>query len=127
MGEDVANRFKPKRIKFYVGLAGIAGAAWLSYLIQRATWEPSDLGAVALFTFLLIVAGSFPLPVAPRVTADVTTAVLFGAALLLGPGAAALAAVVGKLTGNLLVRLWGDRLRLPGYRFPFHKYPFNMG
>ena len=82
---------------------------------------------MALFTFLLIVAGSFPLPVAPRVTADVTTAVLFGAALLLRPGAAALAAVVGKLTGNLLVRLRGDRLRLPGYRFPFHKYPFNMG
>ena len=60
--------------------------------------------------------------VSPRLKADVTTAVLFCAALLLEPGVAALAGVVGIVCYNFLNGHWGERLRLPWY-----KYPFNAG
>ena len=38
------------------------------------------------------------------------------------PGAAALTGVVGVVTYTALIRFWGQRLRLPWY-----KYPFNAG
>lgn len=117
----------PIRLQAYVALIGAAGVGWLGYLAQGAAWGPSALGEAGVFVLLLIAAGSYPLPVAPRATANVATAVLFGAVLLLEPGPAAVAAVVGKLASYLLVRFWGDRLRLPGYKFPIYKYPFNLG
>jgi hypothetical protein len=125
--EDTVNPGPPKRLLAYLDLIGVVGAAWLAFLVHGADWGPSTLGEAGLFVLLLAAAGSYPLPVAPKAIADVTTAVLFGAVLLLEPGPAALAAVAGKLASNLLVLLWGDRLRLPGYKFPFYKYPFNLG
>ena len=73
-------------------------------------------------TSLAVIAGSFPLHIAPKVKADVTSAVFFGAALLLEPGAAAIVGVAGITIYTLLIRFWGERLRLPWY-----KYPFNAG
>ena len=84
--------------------------------------EPLDSREAGLFALLLVVAGSFPLPVGPKVKTDVSTAVLFAAVLLFEPGVAALAASVGIVTYTLLLRFWGERLRLPWY-----KYPFNAG
>ena len=90
--------------------------------MPRADWDFSTFGEVGLFALLLVVAGSFPLPVGPKVKADVSTAVLFAAVLLLEPGVAALAAAVGIVTYTVLIRYWGEKLRLPWY-----KYPFNGG
>ena len=117
-----ANSDLPKQLQIYIGLVGLAGVALLAYLVQRVEWDPSTVAETTILTLLVVVAGSFPLPVAPRVKADVNTAVLFGAALVLSPGAAALAGVVGVLTYTSLLRFWGDKLRLPWY-----KYPFNAG
>ena len=71
----------PKRLVSYVGLVGLGGLAWLLYLLQRDGWDFSNGGDLAFFIALIAIAGSFPLPVAPRVTADISTAALFSAAL----------------------------------------------
>ena len=80
------------------------------------------MGEAGLFTIVIILAGSFPLPLSPKVKADVSTAAVFGAAILLDPGVAALAAVVGVSTYTVLIRFWGEKLRLPWYQ-----YLFNVG
>ena len=85
-------------------------------LIAEITWNLTTLGEMGVATLLVVIAGSFPLPVAPKVKTDVTTAVIFAAALLLEPGAAALVATIGVVTYTYF------RLRLPWY-----KYPFNAG
>ena len=56
----------------------------------------------------------------PRVKTDVSGVATFGAVLLLEPGAAVLAAVVGLVTYTGLLRFRGDRIRVPWYKFPFN-------
>ncbi|MBI2918437.1 MAG: PAS domain-containing protein [Chloroflexi bacterium] len=100
----------------------VAGMVWLDYLVRRTNWTGSlDLNTL-LFTLLIIAAGLFPLPVGPRIKAGVTTAPLFLAALILPPGAAALAAMVGGL-----VYLVGLRFKPPVMLMRWYKYPFNTG
>ena len=112
----------PKPLRLYIALVGMAGLGWLAYLLPGVDWGISSLGEMGLFFVLTVVAGSFPLPVSPRVKADVTTAVWFAAALLIGPGEAALAGAAGILTYTVLIRFWGERPQLPWY-----KHPFNVG
>ena len=119
---DTGRSGLPQGLPAYIGLVTLVGMAWLAYLVAGVDFGVSTVGDIALFVVLIVVAGSFPLPVAPRVKADVTTAVLFASALLLEPGAAALSGVVGILIYTVLLRFWGDKLRLPWY-----KYPFNAG
>ena len=109
-------------LRLYIAVVAAVGIAWLAYLAPGVDWTASTLGEMGLLVLLMVLAGSFPLPVGPRVKADVTTAVWFSAALLLDPGAAALTGVVGVVTYTALIRFWGQRLRLPWY-----KYPFNAG
>jgi len=97
------------------------------YLGMNEEWSLFVVANTCFFILLIIVTGSFPLPVAPRATADISTAVLFGVALLLEPGIAVFTAVAGKSISYLTVRGLGDRLKLPGYRYPYYKYPFNLG
>ena len=85
------------------------------------------LAGTAFFIIQIVITGSYPLPVAPRATTDVSTAVLFGGALVLEPGIAVLTAVAGKLFSYLILKHLGDRLKLPGYQHPYYKYPFNLG
>ena len=127
MAEGGGNTNLPIRLRAYILLTCAVGMAWLAYLVLWGEWEPSTYGEMGLFFVLIVVAGSFPLSVTPGVKADVTTAVLFAAALLLGPAAATVTAVAGILVTYIVIRLWGDALRLPGYIYPFHKYPFNLG
>ena len=94
----------------------------MTYLVTGVDWRISTLGETSLFVLLIVLAGIFPLRVGPKVLADVTTAVLFSAALILEPGAAAVAGVVGMTTYTLLNRWRGGELQLPWY-----KYPFNAG
>ena len=100
----------PKTLVAYIASACLAGAALLVYLVSGVEWSPTTWLETGLFVVLVLAAGSFPLPVAPRVKADVSTAALFGAAILLEPGLAALAATVGVLSYTFLVRFWGDKL-----------------
>ena len=83
MGYSAVNPALPKPLRVYIGLVGVAGMGLMVYLAQGAEWSSTTLAEAGLFIFLIVVAGSFPLPVAPRVKADVTTAVWFSAALLL--------------------------------------------
>ena len=122
MNESAVKASLPEGLRAYIALVGISGMAWLAYLVQGTEWETATFGEMALFILLIVAAGSFPLPVAPRIKADATTAVLFAAALLLEPGVAALAGVAGIVTYTVSNRLWGARLSLPWY-----KYPFNAG
>ena len=102
----------PKTLSAYIAAVCLAGAALLVYLVSGLEWSPSTLSEAGLFFVLVVAAGSFPLPVAPRVKADVSTAALFGAAILLEPGLAALAATVGVVSYTFLLRYSGDKLRL---------------
>lgn len=115
------------RVKLFTAGVALVGLALLVILGVGEEWNRSILAGTAFFMLLIIVTGSFPLPVAPRATTDVSTAVLFGGALLLEPGVAVFTAVVGKLITYLMLKNLGDRLRLPGYKHPYYKYPFNLG
>ncbi len=103
-----------------MALVGSGGTACLVFWIHRAEWDAATLGEVGLFSALIAVVGSFPLTIAPRVKADVTTALLFAAALLLEPGPAALTAVLGILTYTISMRFFGDGLRLEWYKYIFN-------
>ena len=114
-------------LRVYTALVALSGLAVLGSLVPGINWDSSTVGELGLFILLIIVAGSFPLRVAPAVVADLTTTVVFGAAMLLEPGVAVLAAVTGVLLRNLIVKFLGHQLHLPGYNYPFYKYPFNLG
>ena len=110
------NQSLPKPLQAYIALTAIVGGALLGYWVYGAAWDLATVGEAVLFFLLVVIAGSFPLPVASNVKTDVTTAVLFGAALVLEPGVAALTGALGIVTYTFF------RLHLPWY-----KYPFNAG
>ena len=110
----------PKPLRGYMLLAAVVGAVLLAYLLARVEWELSTVGELALFSLLIVIAGSFRVSLGPKVTGDVSVVVLFGAAILLEPGVAALAGAVGNLTFNWLLRFHRDRIRLPWYKYPFN-------
>jgi len=112
----------PIRIKFLAAAVALTGLILQAYLGVGQEWSRSVLAGSAFFVVLIIVTGSFLLPVASRATTDISTAVLFTGALVLEPGIAIFTAVIGKLASYICVRHLRDRLRLPGY-----KYPFNLG
>ena len=116
----------PIRIKLISAAAAVAGLAVFGSLGLGEDWGLSVLAGSAFFMVLIIITGSFPLPVAPRATTDISTAVLFAGALVLEPGVAVFTAVVGKLVSYLILKNLGDLLHLPGYQHPYHKYPFNL-
>lgn len=117
----------PIRVNVLSGCVALAGIATMVVLGMAEEWSLFVLANTCFSMLLIIVTGSFPLPVAPRATTDLTTAVLFGTALLLEPGIAVFTAVLGKSISYITVRGLGDRLKLPGYRYPYYKYPFNLG
>ncbi len=117
----------PIRIKIFSTAVALAGLALLLYLAVGEDWGLRVLAGTAFFIVLIVVTGSFPLPVAPKATTDISTAVLFAGALVLEPGVAVFTAVVGKLLSYLILKNLGNLLHLPGYQHPYHKYPFNLG
>ncbi len=110
----------PRLLRLYIAAVAVAGVAWMVRLWADVDWDAETILRTGFFTILVVISGSFPLSVAPKVKADVTTAALFGAALLLPPGASALAGAVGVVAYTFLIRYWGDRLRLPWYKYPFN-------
>ena len=117
----------PLTVNVYTGLVAVAGAVWLAFLITQESWGSAVIGDSCFFIVLIVVTGSFPLPVARRATADLSTAVLFGLALVLEPGIAVATAVAGKFITYLVINELGDRLKLPSYKYPYYKVPFNLG
>ena len=109
-----------KPLKVYILVLFLSGTALLGYLVQAADWETTTVLEAGLFVLLIVVAGSFPLTVGPTVKADVTTTVLFAAAILFQPGVAALAGVLGILGYTILNRYRGEKLLLPWYKYPFN-------
>ena len=105
----------PIRVNLFSACVALAGLATMFYLGMNEDWSLFVVANTCFFILLIIVTGSFPLPVAPRATADVSTAVLFGVALLLEPGFAVFTAVMGKSISYITVRGLGDRLKLLGY------------
>ena len=121
-GKSLGDPGQTRSLAVYVALVTAAGAVLLVTLVGSVDWEASQLTRLVLLTLLVTATGTFPLPVAPKVQADVTTAALFAAALLFDAGVAALGSVIGVMAYTVLVRYRGERLRLPWY-----KYPFNAG
>ncbi len=122
MVADQISRSLPPSLRVYVALTAAGGAALFGYLQTGVDWSPVVIGEVIFFVFLTLVAGIFPLPVGQEVDADASTSVLFGAALLMEPGAAVLIAVAGTLGHTLVPRAW-----MKGSAPPWYKHPFNAG
>ena len=110
----------PLSLSGYIAAVSLGGAAWLASLVYGLDWGSAALGDMALFIALIVVAGCFPIPVTSKIKTDVTTAVLFGAALVLEPELAALAGTIGILVYTGIIRFWGPKLRLPWYKYPFN-------
>lgn len=109
------------QLGLFVTLVGTVGAGLLAWLVSTAEWDQPVVIEVALFATLVTAAGFFPLTVGPRIKAGVTTAPIFGAVLLLPIAQAALAAGLGTLAYQVLLRARGDGdLRLPLYKYPFN-------
>jgi signal transduction histidine kinase len=94
-------------------ITAITGAAWLVFLGGSVTWDAATVIESVLLFALIVLAGNFPLPVGPNVKTDMTTAVLFGAAIMLEPGAAAIVGASGVLVYTVMQGL------------PWYKHPFN--
>jgi hypothetical protein len=75
----------PIRIKIFSTAVALAGLALLVYLGVGEEWSPGILTGTAFFMFLIVVTGSFPLPVALNASADVSTAVLLPAPFCWSP------------------------------------------
>ena len=69
-----------------IGMVAAGGAAWSTYLITQLEGNVEVATATALLALLVMLGGMFPIPVAPRIRAGMTTAPLFAAAIVLGPG-----------------------------------------
>ena len=103
----------PMVLRAYIVITAITGAAWLAFLAGSVTWDTVTIIESALLVALIVLAGNFPLPVGPNVKTDMTTAVLFGAAIMLEPGAAAIVGASGVLVYTIMQGL------------PWYKHPFN--
>ena len=94
---------------------------------------------MSLTIALIAAAGSFRLPIGPGLRTDIAGATLFGAALLLQPGVAALTAVIGVVSYRTLWRFrqgydargygrrWFRSLYREGPGFGLYRYPLNAG
>jgi hypothetical protein len=87
-----------------IGMVVAGGAVWSAYLVSQLELDVEFVASTSLLAALVMVAGLFPIPVAPRVKAGMTTAPLFAAALVLSPGGVVIAAVVGGLTYQAALR-----------------------
>ena len=99
MGQDL-----PIRVRIFTAFVALTGLALLGFLIAGEELSRGILAGTAFFIIQIVIMGSYPLPVAPRATTDVSTAVLFGGALVLEPGIAVATAVAGKLFFYLILK-----------------------
>lgn len=99
-----------------IGMVAAGGAAWSTYLITQLEGNVEVATATALLALLVMLGGMFPIPVAPRIRAGMTTAPLFAAAIVLGPGCAVIAAVAGGVAYQIALRFRSPGVRARGTR-----------
>ena len=63
MGERKIDESLPWALRGYIGLVAASGLAVLVLLVARTEWDAAAVGEMCLFIVLVVVAGSFPLPV----------------------------------------------------------------
>ena len=117
----------PIRVQIFTVFVALTGLASLGFLIAGDELCWGVLAGTVFFIIQIVITGSYLLPVAPRATTDVSTAVLFGRAWVLEPGIAVVTAMAGKLFFYSILKHLGDRLKRPGYQHPYYKYRFNLG
>ena len=50
-----------------IGIVAAGAGVWLTYLITQLEWDVQLATGIALLASLVLLAGMFPIPVAPRV------------------------------------------------------------
>ena len=78
----------PIRVQIFTAFVALTGLALLGFLIAGEESYRGVLAGTAFFIIQIVITDSYPLPVAPRATTDVRTAVLVGGALILESGIA---------------------------------------
>ena len=116
----------PIRVQIPTAFVALTGLVLLGSLIAGEELCRDVLAGTVFFIIQIVITGSYPLPVALRATTDVSTAVLFGRALVREPGIAVVTAVAGKLFFYLILKHLGDRLKLPGYQHPYYNYQISV-
>ena len=111
----------PIRVQIFIAFVALTGLSLLGFLIAGEELSRGILAGTVFFIIQIVITGCYPLPVASRATTDVSTAVLFGGALVLEPGIAVVTDMAGKLFFYLILKHLRDRLKLPGYQHPYYK------
>ena len=117
----------PIRVQIFTVFVALTGLASLGFLIAGDELCWGILAGTVFCIIQIVITGSYLLPVAPRATTYVSTAVLFGRAWVLEPGIAVVTAMAGKLFFYLILKHLGDRIKLSEYQHPYYKYRFNLG
>ena len=72
----------PIRVQIFTAFVALTGLALLGFLIAGEELCRGVLAGTVFFIIQIVITSSYPLPVALRATTDVSTAVLFGRALV---------------------------------------------
>lgn len=103
-----------------IGIVTTGSVVWLVYLTAQLEWDVELVATTSLLAALVMLAGLFPIPVAPRVKAGMTTAPLFAAVLVLPPGGVVIAAAVGGLAYQGALRFRSPQVRVPWFQLVFN-------
>ena len=123
----------PILVQIPTAFVALTGLALLGFLIAGEELCRGVLAGTAFFIIQIVITGSYPLPVAPRATADVSAAVLFGGALVLEPGIAVATAVASKLFFYLILKHLGHWPNssvigsIPGFSYSCTSYTLLSG
>ncbi len=112
------------QLSLYIALLVILALVLVASALFRIELTLRELVQVAAFVVLVIAANLFPIHLR-RVHAEITvgTAILIAGAVLFGPGAAVVIALVGTLVEFVL---WKGIVRSEQFPFPWNRIPFNV-
>jgi len=123
----------PIRVQIFTAFVALTGLALPGLLIAGEELCRGVLAGTVFFIIQIVITGSYPLPVALRATTDVSTAVLFGGALVQEPGIAVATPVAGKLFFYLILKHLGYWPNLsvigsmPGFSYSCTSYTLLSG
>ena len=123
----------PIRVQIFTAFVALTGLALLGFLIAGEELCRGVLAGTVFFIIQIVITGSYPLPVALRATTDVSTAVLFGGALVQEPGIAVPTAVASKLFFYLILKHLGHWPNssvigsIPGFSYSCTSYTLLSG
>lgn len=94
----------PLRLYIFLVVALGAGLTGLALVIYPLGLSPLTAALAVALAGLVALAGAYPMPMSAKVKANVTTAPLFIAVLLLSPALAAITATLGVLVSGLFLK-----------------------